>query len=50
MQKDNQQRCPSCGLTVKIGVLRCPRCNQLLPQAGCSGNCRTCALNYSHKN
>ena len=42
--RDNAQRpCPTCGLAVSLGEIRCPRCRTLLVTA-CSGACLSCAV------
>jgi len=33
--------CPTCGLGVDAGTIRCPRCNALV-LTGCSGSCSSC--------
>ena len=33
--------CPTCGLAIEPGTLRCPRCNTLVIM-GCGGSCASC--------
>jgi hypothetical protein len=40
---DVPRACPTCGLAVPQGEIRCPRCRTLLVTA-CSGACLSCAV------
>ncbi|MDI9568579.1 MAG: hypothetical protein WAQ41_02305 [bacterium] len=43
MTGGEKKKCSRCGLVLtSADLLRCPRCQQLLYEPGCKGNCSSC--------